>query len=305
MMRYFLRRLFLMIPTLLGVLLLTFIIIQFTPGDPVLQMLGTSATPERVEEVRELMGLNDPMPIQYMRYVLDAVRGDLGESIRGGTPVTQSILDRLPPTLELALMSVLFSSVIGISLGVFSALTRYRWLDRLTLVLSIVGISVPNFWIGIILIIVFGVQLGWISVVGSRGLGNLILPAFTLALPQIAILIRLTRATILDESQQDYVRTARAKGLSTRTVNRRHLLRNALIPVITVLGLDFGAMLGGAVIIESVFARPGLGTFAISAVNARDYPQIQGTVVFLATVYVLVNVLVDLLYGLLDPRIRY
>lgn len=305
MMKYALNRLLLLIPTLLGVLLLTFVIIQFTPGDPVLRMLGNSASPERVAQVREQLGLDDPLLEQYLRYIIRAVSGDLGVSIRGSVPVARSIMERFPSTLALALAAVLIGATVGVSMGLLAATTKSGWLKNGILFLSITAISIPNFWVGILLIIVFGVQLGWISVTGADGFLNLLFPAFTLALPLIGTLTRVTQSAVMDELGKDYIRTAYSKGLSRLIVYRRHLVRNALIPVITIIGLEFGGLLGGAVIIEAVFARPGLGLFAISAVNGRDYPQLQGMVLFLGTVYVLVNLIVDLSYGLLDPRVRY
>ena len=305
MLTYTLRRLLMLIPILLGVTWLTFAIIQFTPGDPVVLMLGNYATPERVAEMREQLGLNDPMLVQYARYVWNAAHGDLGKSFRGQTAVLDEILLRFPNTLELTLAAVALSIVSGVPTGILAATTRRKWLEQLVMATSIVGISIPNFWLAVILIIVFGVNLKWVPVTGGDGLSALILPTLALAVYPSAVLARLTRSSILEVIREDYVRTARAKGIAERAVIWVHIMRNALIPVVTVIGLQFAGLLGGAVFIESVFARSGLGRFAVNAISARDYPQIQGMVLFAATVYVLLNLAVDLLYAYLDPRIRY
>lgn len=305
MLTYTLRRLLMLIPILLGVTLLTFAIIQFTPGDPVVLMLGNYATPARVAEMREQLGLNDPMLVQYARYVWNAAHGDLGNSFRGQTAVLDEILLRFPSTLELTLAAVALSIALGVPTGILAATTRQKWLERLVMATSIVGISIPNFWLAVLLIIVFGVNLKWVPVTGGQGVRALILPTIALAVYPSAVLARLTRSSILEVIREDYVRTARAKGIAERAVTWVHIMRNALIPVVTVIGLQFAGLLGGAVFIESVFARSGLGRFAVNAISARDYPQIQGMVLFAATVYVALNLAVDLLYAYLDPRIRY
>ncbi len=302
---YLIRRLLMLIPVLLGVTFLTFAIIQLTPGDPVALMLGNYATPENIVELRAQLGLDDPLPVQYARYVWNVAHGDFGKSIRGQTPVLDEILVRFPSTLQLTLVALFLAITGGVSAGIVSATAKNKYLDGATMAVALVGISIPSFWLAIILIIIFGIQLGWVSVTGGEGVKDLILPSFCLALAPAAVLARLTRSSILEVVREDYVRTARAKGLREIVVTARHLLRNALIPVVTVMGLQFGGMLGGTVFIESVFARPGLGRFAVNAIAARDYPQIQGMVLFTATVYVLLNLGVDLLYGWLDPRIRY
>lgn len=305
MVLYIVRRLLTLIPILLGVSLLTFSIAQLTPGDPVVLMLGNFATPEQVAALREELGLNDPVLVQYGRFVWNALHGDLGVSIRGQQPVMRDILERFPNTLALTASAMLLAVVGGVGVGIFAATARRRWVDTAAMVAALVGLSLPSFWLAILLILVFGVNLKWVSVTGGQGLKDLILPSFTLALAPGAVLARLTRSSVLEVMREDYVRTARAKGLEERAVVFVHILRNALIPVVTVIGLQTAGLLGGAVFIESVFARPGLGRFAIDAIAARDYPQVQGTVLFAATVYVLVNLVVDILYGLIDPRIRY
>jgi len=305
MLTYVLRRLLMLIPVLLGVTFLTFAIARATPGDPARLMLGVHATPERIAELREHMGLSDPLLVQYVRYVWGAAHGDLGKSFRGQTPVMQEILDRFPSTLELTVAAMLTAIVGGILLGVIAATAKRKAVDGAAMATALLGISIPNFWLAIILIIIFGINLKWVSVTGGQGLRDLVLPSFCLALGPLATVARLTRSCILEVVREDYVRTAWAKGLRDWAVTTRHVLRNALIPVVTVIGLQFASLLGGTVFIESVFARPGIGRFAVNAILMRDYPQIQGTVLFVATIYVLVNLGVDLLYAFLDPRIRY
>jgi peptide/nickel transport system permease protein len=305
MTMYVTRRLLMLIPVLLGVTFLTFAIAQVTPGDPVVLMLGTYATPERVAELREQLGFNDPLWVQYGRYVWDLLHGDLGTSVRGQTAVLDEILARFPSTLELTLAAMFLSVVGGVSAGVIAATAKRKLVDGATMVTALVGLSIPSFWLAIILILIFGVRLRWVSVTGGEGLKDLILPAVCLALGPTAVLARLTRSSILEVAREDYVQTARAKGLREKAVTLRHILRNALIPVVTVMGLQFASLLGGTVFIESVFARPGLGRFAVNAIAARDYPQVQGMVLFTATIYVLLNLVVDVLYAVLDPRIVY
>jgi len=302
---YTLRRLLMLVPVLFGVTLLTFAIVQVTPGDPVVMMLGPHATPEQIAEFREQFGLDDPILVQYGRYVWNAMHGDLGKSFRGQTPVMREILNRLPSTLRLTFAAMLLAIPGGVFFGIVAATTKRKWVDNATMLAALVGLSIPNFYLGIILILAFGVILGWVSTTGGEGIKDLIMPAFTLALAPAAVLARLTRSSILEIIREDYVRTARSKGLNWRAVTRVHILRNALSPVVTVIGLEFAAMLGGTVFIENVFARPGIGRFAVNAIVARDYPQVQGVVLFAATIYVLLNLAVDLVYGFLDPRIRY
>lgn len=305
MILYIARRLLTLIPILFGVSLLTFAIAKLTPGDPVVLMLGNLATPERVATLRAQLGLDDPVLVQYGRFVWKALHGDLGVSIRGQRPVMQDILERFPNTLELTVSAMALAVVGGVTIGIVAATARNRWVDTGAMITALVGLSVPSFWLAILLILVFGISLKWVSVTGGEGFKDLILPSVTLALAPGAVLARLTRSSLLEVMREDYVRTARSKGLAERAVILEHVLRNALIPVVTVIGLQAAGLLGGAVFIESVFARPGLGRYAISAIAARDYPQVQGVVLFAATVYVLINLAVDVLYGYIDPRIRY
>jgi len=302
---YITRRLVMLIPILLGVTFLTFAIIKLTPGDPAQIMLGMRATPEKVAQLRQQLHLNDPFLVQYGRYVWNALHGDLGRSLRGGTPVLKEILTRFPSTLELTAFALVLAILGGVSAGVIAATAKRRWVDGAAMVTSLVALSIPEFWLAIVLLIIFGVELKWVSVTGGQGIKDLILPGLCLAIGPGATLARLTRSSILEVAQEDYVRTARAKGLVERAVILGHILRNALIPIVTVTGLVFAAMLGGAVFIENVFARPGLGRFAVNAIAARDFPQIQGMVLFTAVIYAGLNLAVDVLYSFIDPRIRY
>lgn len=304
MFTFIARRLVALVPVLLGVTFLTFAIIQVTPGDPVALTLGGKATPEQMEEVRHELGLDEPFITQYVKYVARAIKGDLGRSIHGRTPVIQEITSRFPSTFQLAVLATCFAIIVGIATGVIAAANHGKIYDQLTMFIALSGISIPSFWLAIVLILIFGVRLKWISVIGGEGFKDLILPTFCLGVGPAATLARLSRSCMLEVFREDYVRTARSKGFTERVVIFRHVLRNSLIPVITVIGLQFGFMLGGTVFIESVFSRPGLGRYAVQAINRRDYPQIQGSVLFMAVVFVMVNLAVDILYGYLDPRIR-
>lgn len=303
-LRFVLRRLLLLIPVLLGVTLLTFAIAQFTPGDPVVLMLGNSATPERVAQVRAELGLDDPLIVQYFRYLGRAMLGDLGVSFRSKRPVLEEILERLPSTLELALGALSVSVLIGIPLGLIAAATRRRWLGKSLMSVTLLGMSIPNFWLAVMALIVFGVNLRWVSVTNGDNLPSLLLASLCLGLGEAAILARLTYTAVREALMADYVRTAYAKGLARANVLWRHALPNALIPIMTQIGLQFGSLIGGSLFIEAVFSRAGLGRYVISAINARDLPQIQGMVLFAAVIYVLVNLLVDLAYAWVDPRLR-
>jgi peptide/nickel transport system permease protein len=290
---------------MVGVIFLTFLIAQITPGDPAAMALGPMATAEQIGQLRDRLGLNDPFLSQFFRYLSRVARGDLGLSIRGQTPVLDEILLRLPSTLELAGMAMLLAILMGVGAGLTAAMSRRKVVEGVVMVSALVGLSIPSFWMAIMLIMLFGVQLGWVSVIGGTGLRNLVLPAFCLALGPGAVLARLTRSSMKEVLREDYVRTAKAKGLTRQRVTKVHILKNSMIPVVTVIGLQTAAMLGGTVFIESVFARPGLGRFAVNAIANRDFPQIQGVVLFLALVYTLMNLLVDVLYAILDPRIEY
>jgi len=268
-------------------------------------MLGQYATPDRITGLRQELGLDDPLHVQYGRYLWRALHGDLGSSFRSQRPVIQEILDRFPSTMQLTLTALFLSVIVGVSTGVLAATARNRWVDGGLMAGALVGLSIPEFWLGIVLLIVFGVKLKMVPITGGTGLRALILPSVTLALAPAAVLARLTRSSMLEVIREDYVRTAWAKGLGGRSVIVSHVLRNALIPVVTVLGLQFAGLLAGTVFIENVFARPGIGRLVVNAIAARDYPMVQGIVLFTATVYAFLNLAVDVLYGFLDPRIRY
>ncbi|TMI73168.1 MAG: ABC transporter permease [Bacillati bacterium ANGP1] len=305
-MRAFLtRRLLLLVPTLLGVTLATFLMLHLTPGDPVTIMLGEFASASDVARLRSELGLDRPIVVQYLKFLGRAVRGDLGSSIRSRRPVAEEITERLPPTLVLALAAQVLAVCAGIIAGVTAAAARRPSVDSAIVAVTLVGLSMPTFWSGLLLILLFSLTLGWLPITESGGLRALILPSVTLAAPAAAVLARVTRASVLEVLRQDYVRTARAKGVSERLVVYRHALRNALIPVLTVAALQFAGLVAGAVIVESVFSRPGLGRLAVTAILSRDFPLAQGIVLVVASMYVFLNVGVDIVYGVLDPRIRY
>ena len=304
MTAYLVRRVLLVIPVLVGVSIASFLMSHLVPGDPVAVMLGERATADDTARLREELGLNDPIYVQYWRYVSNAVRGDLGDSIRSGQPVLAEITERLPSTLTLTCCAVVAAAVVGMTLGVAAAISGRGWVDAGIMAFALLGISMPAFWSGILLILLFGLKLGWLPIAGS-GPKALVLPTITLAAPAAAVLARMTRSTMLEVLGQDFVRSARAKGLREHVVVVRHVLRNALVPVITIIGLQFGGLLAGSVIVESVFSRPGLGRYTITAIESRDFPQIQGIVLVTAAIYVFVNLAVDLLYSVIDPRIRY
>jgi peptide/nickel transport system permease protein len=303
---YVAHRLLQAIPVLLGVSLLVFSMMHLLPGDPVMTMLGeTVASSDVIENSRQQLGLNDPLPVQYWRFLSHALQGDLGRSWRSNEPVTKVILEQLPATLQLTVTGLGLAILLGVLLGLLAAVHQNSPIDNASMVVALIGVSMPSFWLGLLLIFVFSVRLGWIPITGYGGGERLILPAFTLGLQASAIIARLVRSSVLETLSQDYVVTARAKGLAERMVLLRHALRNALIPVVTVVGLQFGGLLGGAVVIESVFSRQGIGRVAVVAISGKDFPLVQGVVLFVATVYVLVNLVIDLLYAWLDPRIRY
>ncbi len=303
--RYVLRRLVLAIPVLLGVSVGVFLMVAFVPGDPATVLAGDTASPEAIARIRTELGLDQPLPIQYLHYLDRLLHGSLGTSIRTHRDVTVEILDRLPYTLELAVAAVLLSTTLGIVLGVVAAVNRGRSADLLAMGVAIVGLSVPTFWIALLGILLFSLRLHWLPVTGAGSVASLILPAVSLSLHSAAVKARITRSSMLEVLGQEYLRTARAKGLRERAVIWRHALRNALIPITTIVGLQFGSLLGGAFIIETIFAWPGVGRLAVQAIFNRDFPLIQGTVLLVAVAYLLTNLIVDVLYASLDPRIRY
>jgi len=302
-----------MAATLLFVSALVFVVVRVLPGDPAILMLGIDASPDTVARLRASMGLDRPLPVQYVEWIGGALRGNLGRSIQYDVPVAGLILSRLSVTLPLTLMAAALMVFAAIPLGVYAA-TRHRRLgDYLTMTLSQLGIAVPAFWAGLLLVLLFSVRLGWFASGGFDGWGqgvggalkSLLLPAVALGLFQFAVLARTTRSAVLEVLREEYVKTARAKGVSERLVLFRHALRNAMIPVLTVAGVQLGQLMAGSIILESVFYLPGLGRLALGAITARDLPVVQGVVLFVASVIVFINAAVDVLYGLLDPRIRY
>ena len=305
MLSFILRRLLLAIPTLFGVLVIVFLLLYVAPGDPVQEMVGERADPETVARLRAELRLDDPLHKQFFHYAGGVVRGDLGRSYITRRPILQDIRERFPKTLQLAGAAMLLASVIGITIGILSARVPGGWFDRISLGVAYLGISFPVYWVGLILILVFAVMLRWLPPSGYGGIEYLILPAFALGSRSIAFLARVTRSAMLDVLGSDFVRTARAKGQRESVVITRHALRNALIPIITVLGLDFGYYLTGSILTETIFSWPGLGRYVVNAIARRDLPAIQGSVLFLSVVFGLVNLLTDLAYAKADPRVAY
>lgn len=333
MVAYIVRRLLLTIPSLLAISILVFLMVRMVPGDPAAAMLGQYATEERVAEVREALGLDQPLHVQYARWLGNAVQGDLGRSIRSRRPVTEDILERLPATLELAVAGLLLALVVGIPMGVVAATHRNSLFDRISMVGTVIGQSMPVFWLGIILIYVFSYALGLLPFSGRldrevdlqvrtgfyvldsmlqgnfsalrNTLAHLALPAVALGSVSLALIGRITRSSMLEVLGQDYIRTARSKGLVERLVTYRHAFPNAMIPLVTIVGLQLGTLLGGAILTETVFAWPGLGRLIVNAVFNRDYPLVQGCVLFIAVGFLLTNLAVDIVYAMIDPRVTY
>ena len=305
MRRYVLRRIGLLVPVVLGVVTVVFLIVHLIPGDPVEIMLGEQALAVDREALRHEMGLDKPIHLQYVAFLKGLVRGDLGQSLHTKQPVLTSIARRLPATIELAAAAMAVALLLAIPLGLLAAYKKDSLVDQGSMVFALLGISMPNFWLGPLLIIVFSLKLGWFPVSGRGSLAHIVLPAITLGTAMAAILTRMTRASMLDVIQSDYITTARAKGVRESLVVLKHAFRNALIPVVTIVGLQIGSLLAGSIITETIFAWPGIGRLTIQAINARDYPLVQGCVLIIALGYVLVNFATDLLYGLIDPRIRY
>jgi len=305
--KYILRRSIIVFPTALAVVTLVFLILHLAPGDPARIGLGQVASSEDIERARAQLGLDDPLFIQYVRFLARMVRGDLGTSFITHEPVAGLILSRLPVTLQLTFMAMLLSTIIGVTAGVISAVRRNTVYDYLTLTAAVIGYCTPNFWLALLLILVFSVNLRWLPSIGKQALDlkYVILPTLALSAPLIAIIARLTRAGMLEVINSDYVRTARAKGLAERAVISRHALRNALIPVVTVLGLQLGSLLGGTVVVETIFSWPGIGWLLFSGISQRDYPVVQGVVLFYSVVFMFVTLAVDIGYSYLDPRVRY
>ena len=305
MIKFLVRRIVLTIPVVLGVATLVFSLIHLVPGDPVQALLGETASPAEMAELRGRLGLDRPLLVQYGRFLTGLARGDLGTSLRTSQPVTAAIAERLPATFELAIAAMTLAIVFAVPLGLIAAVRAGTPVDHAATTLALLGISMPNFWLGPILAIVFSVTLGWVPVSGRGTLAHLVLPAITLAAPLSAVLARMTRASVIEELRELYVLAARARGVSRGRAVLRHAFRNSLIPIVTVLGLQFGAVLTGAVITETIFAWPGVGRLLIQSIGFRDYPLVQGCILLIAVTYVSMNLLTDLAYGFLDPRIRY
>mgnify|MGYP000852384215 CR=1 FL=1 len=333
MAKYILKRLLLLIPVLIGVSILVFVVMHVFTADPTSIILGQHATADQIEKLRMQLGLKDPLYVQYWNFFKNAIRGNLGNSLITQTSVTKEILSRFPATIELALAAIIIASVFGILIGIISAVKQNSIIDYLSMVFALIGVSMPIFWLGLILIVLFAVQLHLVPVSGRIQLGlepvnitgfyildsiltgnmealksalsHMILPAAALGSYSTAIIARMTRTTMLEVIRQDYIRTARAKGLFERAVIMKHALRNALIPIITVIGLQLGSLLGGAVLTETVFSWPGVGSYVVDSILKSDYPVVQGAVMLMAVVFVVVNLIVDIIYAYLDPRIKY
>ena len=333
MINYIIKRLLALIPILIGVAVIVFLIVHLIPGDPAQTMLGERASDEALAKLREDMGLNDPLPVQFWRYVKDLLRGDLGRSIMSNNPVSSELAQRFPATLELSFFAMMFAVFVGVPAGIFASINQNSWFDNLSMLVALIGVSMPIFWLGLMFIWLFAVELGWFPPSSRIGVGleftpitnlyvidsilqlnftalkdvlhHLVLPAVALGTIPMAIIARMTRSSMLEVLKKDYIRTAFAKGIKRKMVILKHALKNAMVPIITVVGLQFGVLLGGAVMTETIFSWPGLGKFLVDAIYARDFPIVQGGILFFAGVFVIVNLIVDLSYALVDPRIQY
>jgi len=302
---YTVRRILVALPAILGVIVVVFLMVRLAPGDPALLLAGEFADQETIERVRERFGLDKSLPEQFAAFVGNLAQGDLGRSTRTNRLVTDDLRTFFPNTLELALAGITVAFLIGIPAGVISAIRRNSWVDAVVTFIALLGVSMPVFWFGLLAILFFSVDLGWFPVAGRGTFSHLVLPAITLGVSSTAIITRMTRSSMLEVLDQDFVRTARAKGVLNRSLIIKHALRNALVPVITVAGLEFGRLLAGAVLTETVFTWPGIGRLLVDSILARDYPVVQGAVMLIAISFILVNLVVDLVYGVIDPRIRY
>ncbi|MBA3759245.1 MAG: ABC transporter permease [Gemmatimonadota bacterium] len=305
MSRFILYRLALLVPTLFGVLLVTFLLLYVAPGDPVQAMVGERADAETLARLRAELRLDDPLYQQFGHYVGGVLRGDLGTSYITRRPIVRDLLERFPATLRLAGAAMLFAAIVGIGVGIFGAWRPGSWADRFATFAAYLGVSFPVYWVGLILILIFAVHLRWLPPSGSSGTLYLILPAITLGMRSVAFLSRMTRAAMQEVLQSDFIRTARAKGLNESRVVLSHGFRNALLPVVTVLGLDFGSYLTGSILTETIFSWPGVGRYVLTAIDKRDLPAVQGSILFLSLVFVMVNLITDLLYARVDPRVAY
>ncbi len=309
MWKYIVKRLLMMIPILLGVTFIVFFIMNLTPGDPAAIILGDQASAEALEAKRIELGLDKPLLVRYFTYIWDMLHGDLGTSYKNQISVWDQVIDKFPNTAILAVAGILVALLIGIPVGILSAKKQYTIFDNTSMVLSLVGVSMPNFWLGLLLSMLFALKLGWLP---SQGMGSgfipllrsIILPALTLGTGSAATVVRMTRSSMLDVIRQDYISTARAKGIPEKQVTRRHMLKNAMIPIVTAVGLQFGQLLGGAMLTETVFSWPGLGRLMVDSINSKDIPMVLGAVIFLAMMFSVVNLLVDIIYAFIDPRIK-
>lgn len=309
MSRYILKRLLMMIPVLIGVTFIVFFILALTPGDPAAMILGDQASAEALEMKREELGLNDPLLVRYFDYMGGLVQGDMGESYKNGISVWDQVWDKFPNTAILALAGIIVAILIGIPTGIISAKRQYTLVDNASMVLALVGVAMPNFWFGLLLVLLFSLTLGWLP---SQGMGegfvpllkSLIMPALTLGTGCAAMITRMTRSSMLEVIRQDYISTARAKGVSEKIITSRHMLKNALIPIVTAIGLQFGTLLGGAMLTETVFSWPGLGRLMVESIKSKDIPMVLGSVIFLAVMFSVVNLIVDIIYAFVDPRIK-
>ncbi|MGD2269240.1 MAG: ABC transporter permease [Desulfobacterales bacterium] len=305
MFAYVIKRLLSTIPVLLGISLLLFFMLRMLPGDPAQVLAGEMSTPEEVELMRKQLGLDKPVYVQYGAFLSRLIRLDLGRSARTQNPVIDEIWARLPNTILLAVTAIMLACLFGIPAGIISAVRPYTWIDYAVTMSALFGISMPVFWLGLMLVILFAVVLRWLPAGGTGSWQHVILPSITLACFVVAFIARMTRSTMIETLSQDYTTTARSKGLKEKAVIIKHALKNALIPIITVVGLQFGLLLGGAVLTETVFAWPGIGRLIVDSILARDYPMIQGTILIFGLLYIMVNLVVDMIYALVDPRIRY
>ena len=309
MYKYVLKRILMLIPVLLGVTFIVFFILNLSPGDPAAMILGDQASAEALEMKREELGLNDPLLVRYGNYIWDMLHGDLGVSYKNNLSVWDQVIERFPNTAILAVAGILVALVIGIPTGIISAKKQYTAIDNCSMVLALIGVAMPNFWFGLLMVIIFALNLGWLP---SQGMGaggidllkSLVLPALTLGTGSAAMITRMTRSSMLEVIRQDYISTARAKGVSEKTITYHHMLRNAMIPIITAVGLQFGTLLGGAMLTETVFSWPGLGRLMVDSIKSKDIPMVLGSVIFLAIMFTVVNLIVDLIYAFIDPRIK-
>lgn len=305
MTKYIFRRLALLVPILLGVSMLVFLVMRMIPGDPARQSLGPEATGEQVASLRKAWRLDEPVPVQYFAWLERAITGDLGRSTVSRVPVVEELASRFPATLQLTLAAMVVSVVIGLSFGVAGAVWHNSPIDRLTMLTALLGICTPSFWLGLLLLLAFSVKLNWFPSAGAGGFSHLVLPALTLGIGASAIVARVTRSSMIDVLSDDYIRTARAKGMRERAVVIQHAMKNAMIPVLTILGLEFGGLLAGSVVTETVFSYPGIGQLLIKSIGNRDFPIVQGALLLFSLQFVLINLVVDLLYAKADPRIQY